>query len=58
MINGGMHYTFFHFKLLIFSVELGKQLANVILKELQSSGTISNHDNSTNGLINYIKTRF
>jgi len=39
-------------------VELGKQLANVILKELQSSDSVSNHDSSTNGLTNYIKSKF
>jgi glucose-6-phosphate isomerase len=33
-------------------VELGKQLANKILPELQSDATVSNHDSSTNGLIN------
>ncbi|MEO5946057.1 MAG: glucose-6-phosphate isomerase [Chitinophagaceae bacterium] len=33
-------------------VELGKQLANKILPELQSEVYITNHDSSTNGLIN------
>ncbi|POY34958.1 glucose-6-phosphate isomerase [Solitalea longa] len=33
-------------------VELGKQLANVILPELMSSDKITSHDSSTNGLIN------
>lgn len=33
-------------------VELGKQLANKILPELQSEQPVSNHDSSTNGLIN------
>jgi glucose-6-phosphate isomerase len=33
-------------------VELGKQLANKILPELQSDGPVSDHDASTNGLIN------
>ncbi|MGQ0739886.1 MAG: glucose-6-phosphate isomerase [Bacteroidota bacterium] len=33
-------------------VELGKQLANKILPELQSNTPVSNHDASTNGLIN------
>ncbi|MCO4292142.1 glucose-6-phosphate isomerase [Solitalea sp. MAHUQ-68] len=33
-------------------VELGKQLANVILPELMSGDKISSHDSSTNGLIN------
>ncbi|HEV7330747.1 MAG TPA: glucose-6-phosphate isomerase [Flavisolibacter sp.] len=36
-------------------VELGKQLANKILPELQSEETISSHDSSTNGLINAYK---
>lgn len=40
---------------LSFSVELGKQLANVIVKDLSSAESISSHDVSTNGLINYIK---
>jgi glucose-6-phosphate isomerase len=33
-------------------VELGKQLAKAILPELQSPGSVSAHDSSTNGLIN------
>lgn len=33
-------------------VELGKQLAGKILKELQADGNVSSHDSSTNGLIN------
>ncbi len=33
-------------------VELGKQLANKILPELQSKKPVTNHDASTNGLIN------
>ncbi len=36
-------------------VELGKQLANKILPELQTSDMVSNHDSSTNGLINAFK---
>ncbi len=36
-------------------VELGKQLAKVILPELQQEQTPPNHDPSTNGLINYYK---
>jgi glucose-6-phosphate isomerase len=36
-------------------VELGKQLAKAILPELQKPGTITSHDSSTNGLINYYK---
>jgi glucose-6-phosphate isomerase len=37
-------------------VELGKQLANVILPELESTGEVTTHDSSTNGLINHFKT--
>ncbi|KAJ3006397.1 hypothetical protein HKX48_000145 [Thoreauomyces humboldtii] len=36
-------------------VELGKQLANVILPELKDDDKVKAHDVSTNGLINYIK---
>jgi hypothetical protein len=36
-------------------VELGKQLANKIFPELKSKETVSNHDASTNGLINAYK---
>jgi glucose-6-phosphate isomerase len=36
-------------------VELGKQLANKILPELKSKEPVSNHDVSTNGLINAYK---
>jgi len=36
-------------------VELGKQLAKVIEPELKGDGSISSHDSSTNGLINYFK---
>ncbi len=36
-------------------VELGKQLANKILPELQNDQEIDNHDASTNGLINFYK---
>ncbi|MDQ6976304.1 MAG: glucose-6-phosphate isomerase [Mariprofundaceae bacterium] len=36
-------------------VELGKQLAQVILPELPGDAKITAHDCSTNGLINYIK---
>ncbi len=38
-------------------VELGKQLANVILPELQSDAVITRHDASTNGLIGYYKRK-
>lgn len=44
-------YDFFEF----FSVELGKQLANVVLNDLQTPGLVNSHDSSTNGLINFIK---
>ena len=36
-------------------VELGKQLANKILPELQNSDAVTSHDSSTNGLINAFK---
>ena len=36
-------------------VELGKQLAKKILPELEGDSAISNHDASTNGLINHYK---
>lgn len=36
-------------------VELGKQLANNILPELEDDNTITTHDSSTNGLIEYFK---
>ncbi|MCK3654641.1 glucose-6-phosphate isomerase [Pasteurellaceae bacterium Macca] len=36
-------------------VELGKQLANCILPELENNEQITSHDSSTNGLINQFK---
>ena len=36
-------------------VELGKQLANKILPELNGDKTVNGHDGSTNALINYYK---
>lgn len=36
-------------------VELGKQLANAILPELKDASPVTNHDCSTNGLINFYK---
>ncbi len=36
-------------------VELGKQLARVILPELRGEERVRSHDSSTNGLINYYK---
>lgn len=38
-----------------FGVELGKILAGKVLPEMQDSTTITSHDSSTNGLINYAK---
>jgi len=38
-------------------VELGKQLANNILPELSGNESVTSHDASTNGLINYFKER-
>ena len=38
-------------------VELGKQLANEILPELEAEGTVTSHDASTNGLIERFKSR-
>ncbi len=38
-------------------VELGKQLAGNIYKELSTTEMISSHDGSTNGLINYYKAQ-
>jgi len=37
-------------------VELGKQLANQILPELQDDAAVHSHDSSTNGLINQYKS--
>ena len=37
-------------------VELGKQLAKVVLKELEEGSEVSGHDASTNGLINYYRS--
>ena len=37
-------------------VELGKQLANRILPELENDAQINSHDSSTNGLINRYKS--
>jgi glucose-6-phosphate isomerase len=36
-------------------VELGKQLAKTIFRELEDSSDVSTHDSSTNALINYYK---
>jgi glucose-6-phosphate isomerase len=38
-------------------VELGKQLAKAILPELKSGDAVKSHDASTNGLINYYKSK-
>tara|TARA_R110002073_G_scaffold302015_2_gene469604 strand:- start:285 stop:1919 length:1635 start_codon:yes stop_codon:yes gene_type:complete len=37
-------------------VELGKQLSEEILIDLEQGETVTNHDTSTNGLINFFKT--
>jgi len=37
-------------------VELGKQLANRILPELENEDEITSHDSSTNALINRYKS--
>jgi len=37
-------------------VELGKQLAKKILPELEDDNKVTNHDSSTNGLINWFKS--
>ncbi|TXD83680.1 glucose-6-phosphate isomerase [Subsaximicrobium wynnwilliamsii] len=39
-----------------FGVELGKELANTILKEIEDKNVINNHDISTQNLINRYKT--
>ena len=39
-----------------YSVELGKQLAKVIHGDLKGDATVTSHDSSTNGLINFIKS--
>jgi glucose-6-phosphate isomerase len=36
-------------------VELGKQLAQAIMPELDGDGKTGTHDGSTNGLINHYK---
>ncbi len=38
-------------------VELGKRLADRILPELAAKGPVTSHDSSTNGLINYTKSK-
>jgi glucose-6-phosphate isomerase len=38
-------------------VELGKQLAQAILPELEGEGDVSGHDGSTCGLINWYKSK-
>ena len=49
----GIIWNFFSFDQ--WGVELGKQLANKILAELESETAIDSHDSSTNGLINQYK---
>lgn len=36
-------------------IELGKTFAGKILSEFEQDGTVSSHDSSTNGLMNYFK---
>ena len=36
-------------------VELGKELAKAVEPQLNDKNPVSNHDNSTNGIINFIK---
>ena len=38
-----------------FGVELGKQLAKNVLKDLESNDAVTSHDSSTNGLISMVK---
>ena len=38
-------------------VEFGKQIAQKILPQLDSKEAVTEHDNSTNGLINYYKRK-
>ncbi|MEZ0612498.1 glucose-6-phosphate isomerase [Fibrella sp. WM1] len=49
----GVIWTIFSFDQ--WGVELGKQLANKILPELEGDTVVSSHDSSTNGLINAFK---
>jgi glucose-6-phosphate isomerase len=37
-------------------VELGKQLAQIIQKDLKDANPTTSHDSSTNALINYFKS--
>jgi glucose-6-phosphate isomerase len=39
-------------------VELGKRLADRILPELAQDTRVTTHDSSTNGLINYTKSKW
>ncbi|EEB05812.1 glucose-6-phosphate isomerase [Schizosaccharomyces japonicus yFS275] len=41
-----------------FGVELGKQLAKNVLKQLETEGPVDNHDASTNALVNLFKSGF
>lgn len=38
-------------------VELGKVMANKILPDIEASASVTTHDSSTNGLINYIRLK-
>ncbi|MBU4538998.1 MAG: glucose-6-phosphate isomerase [Weeksellaceae bacterium] len=40
-----------------FGVELGKVLAGKVLSELENEDTVTSHDSSTNGLMNYFKEK-
>jgi glucose-6-phosphate isomerase len=39
-------------------VELGKKLAGIILAEIQEEKEVTNHDSSTNGLLNFARGKF
>jgi hypothetical protein len=55
-ISSNLTFSAIGFLVFFCSVELGKQLAKVIQPELESSGIVTSHDSSTNGLLNFIKT--
>ncbi len=65
MINGGKSNTnvlkclnsFHSVFIFTLSVELGKQLAKAIEGDLRGNEPVTSHDASTNGLINYIKSK-
>jgi hypothetical protein len=43
--------------IVLYRVELGKQLAKTIEEELRGTTPASKHDSSTNNLINYIRDK-